>query len=250
MDEMTAVFGVFAAAAALAAPPLDGQHLPTLPQRGLALETVAGVELQTMQGRRLGVLEGLDLAPDKAVAHGLVMRALRGRLVILDRAARRIRRFYEAPSTVPTCRLTDARIHQELFVCRSTVRMVLYGPPGSRRTLRVVARAPSKVGHWEWAEFAPSGPAFLAQWSAECEVPVAFIVVGTAMRPYGGKTLRDAPESAALGWLPNGSALIHFPNGACGRSLARPGIYSVPRSGTPRLLLGTRRNAVYAMWGG
>jgi hypothetical protein len=63
---------VFAAAAALAAPPaLDPAHLPQVPVRGLALERLAGVELQTMRGRPLGVLEGLDLAPDKAVSHGL-----------------------------------------------------------------------------------------------------------------------------------------------------------------------------------
>jgi hypothetical protein len=250
---MTGVLGVFAAAAALAAPaphPLDAQHLPSLPQRGLAHDTLAGVELQTMRGRALGILEGLDLAPDKAVAHGLLMRSPRGRLLILDLNERRIRRFYEAPSTVPTCRLTDARIHRELFVCGSLIRMVVYGPPGSTRTLRVVARAPGQVGHWVWAEFAPSGPGFLAQWSAECEVPLAFVVSGSGMRPYGGNTIRDAPESAALGWLPNGSAVIHFPKGACGRTLRRPGIYSVPRRGTPSLLLSTPRNANYAMWGG
>jgi hypothetical protein len=250
---MTGVLGVFAAAAALAAPaphPLDAQHLPKLPRRGLAVDTLAGVELQTMRGRPFGVLKGLDLAPDKAVAHALLMRSPDGRLVILDLKERRVRRFYEGPSAVPTCRLTDARIHQELFVCGSTVRMVLYGPPGSRRMLSVVARAPGKVGHWVWAGFAPRGSAFLAQWSAECEVPVAFLVDGAVIRPYGARTIADAPESRALGWLPNGGAIVHFLKGGCARGHRRPGIYAVPRRGNPILLRGTPRLALYAMWGG
>jgi hypothetical protein len=248
---MTGMLGVFAAAAALAAPtPPEGQQLPPLPARGLALETVAGVELQTLRGRRLGVLKGLNLALDKAVAHGLVMRSPTGRLLILDLKERRVRRFFEAPSTVPTCRLTDARIHEELFVCGSLIRMVVYGPPGSPRTLRVVARAPGKIGHWVWAGFAPRGRGLLAQWEAECEVPIAFLIVGSTIRPFGGDRIDDAPESFALGWLPNGNAVVHFPKGACGTTFRTPGIYSVPRAGKPSLLLRTARFALYSMWGG
>ena len=248
---MVALLGVFAAAAALAAPPaLDPAHLPRLPVRGLALETLVGVELQTMRGRTLGVLERLDLAPDKAVSHSLLMRSRRGRLFTLDLYERRVRRFFEGPSAVPTCRLTDARIRRELFVCGTTVRTVVYGPPGSKPTLRVLARAPGKVGHWVWAAFAPRGLAFFAQWSAECEVPVAFRVAGGVMRPYGGGTINEAPESMALGWLPNGNAVIHFPKGTCGRGFRRPGIYSVPPGGKPSLLLSTPRYALYSMWGG
>jgi len=89
---MTAVLGVLAAAAHA-----RREHLAQLPARGLALETRAGVELQTMRGRPLGVLEGLDLAPDKAVSHGLPMRSRRGRLFTLDLYERRVRRFFEGP---------------------------------------------------------------------------------------------------------------------------------------------------------
>ena len=83
--------------------------LPPLPERGLALETKAGVQLQTMSGKPLATVPGLDLAPDKATAHGLVMRDRRGRLFSLDRAARRVRRVYERPARFPGRRLTDAR---------------------------------------------------------------------------------------------------------------------------------------------
>jgi hypothetical protein len=94
-----------------------------------------------------------------------------------------------------------------------------------------------------WAERSPSGDAVLAQWSAECEVPVAYLIAVGRMRAY-------APDSVALGWLPNGEAVIHFPNGPCGGSTHVRGIYAVPRAGPPRLLLRTARFASYAMWGG
>jgi hypothetical protein len=248
---MALALGLIAAAVSLAGPPpLDPDALPRLPPRGLALDTPAGVQLETMRGRPLGLLRGLRVAPDKAVSHRLVMRTRRGLLFTLDLYERRVRRFFEGPPLVPGCRLTDARIHRELLVCGQTVRIALYGPPGSRPKLRVVARAPGKVGHWVWAAFAPQGNGLFAQWSAECEVPVAFLVVGGTMRPYGGRTMSDAPESMALGWLSNGSAVVHFPKGACGGTFQRPGIYSVPRAGRPSLLFGTPRFAFYGMWGG
>ncbi len=62
--------------------------------------------------------------------------------------------------------------------------------------------------------------------------------------------MSDAPSSVALGWLPNGKAVIHFTNGACGGSFRLPGIYAVPRAGKAQLLLRTSRFASYWMWGG
>src|SRR4051812_48692074 len=55
--DMIAPLGALIAAATLAAAPapLDPQHLPALPERGLALQLPAGVELETMQGRPIGV---------------------------------------------------------------------------------------------------------------------------------------------------------------------------------------------------
>jgi hypothetical protein len=81
-------------------------------------------------------------------------------------------------------------------------------------------------------------------------VPIAYLVTGGGMRPYGGRSLSDAPGSVALGWLPNGSAVIHFPKGACGGSFHTPGIYAVPRTGASRLLHRTPRFESYWMWGG
>jgi len=109
---------------------------------------------------------------------------------------------------------------------------------------RVLARAPDKVGHWVWAERAPFGPAILAQWSGECEVPVAYLASQGRLHPFGG-------ESVALGWLPTGEAVIHFPNGPCafGWSPVR-GIYAALGTTKLRLLLRTKRFAQYLMWGG
>jgi hypothetical protein len=190
---MSAALGLIAAALALA----------PLPARGLALETKGGVELQTLSGRPLATLAQLDLAPDQAVAHKLVLRDPRGRLFVVDRRG---------------CRATDVR----LVVC-----------------------APRGIGHWVWAERSPSGDAILAQWSAECEVPVAYRIRNGVLTAYG------SPESAALGWLPNGEALIHYPNGLCAGDPHRGrGVYAVARTGKPRLVLRTPRFAQYLMWGG
>jgi hypothetical protein len=199
--------------------------LPHLPERGLALETKAGVQLQTMAGKPLAELPGLDLAPDQLAAHVLVMRDHKGRLFALDPGARRLR---ERPRRAG-CRTTDVG----LVVCKRTVR----------KGTRVVANAPRGIGHWVWAELAPRGNAVLAQWSAECEVPVAYLVVRGTLHSYGR-------EAVALGWLPSGEALIHFPNGPCGGTIHVRGIYAVPVGGKPRLVLRTKRFAQYAMFGG
>jgi len=216
---------------------LSAVVMTALPPRGVALETKAGVELQSLSGTQLGALRGLDLAPD-AFGRGLVMRNGRGRLFLLDWKRRRLIDFARPPLDPPGCRLTDGFGRLDLLICGRTLKTARYGT-----TPRVVARAPAGVGHWVRAEFSPSGDAILAQWSAECEVPVAYLVSGGVSRAYGA-------ESVALGWLPGGEALIHFPNGPCGGSSHARGIYAVPRRGKRRLIRRTPRFAQYAMWGG
>lgn len=196
--------------------------LPPLPQRGLVLETKAGVQLQAMSGRRLAVLRGYDLAPDQAIAHSGVFRDGRGRLFVLARG--RLRRTPLRRG----CRTTDV----QLTVCPRTIR----GAAG------VLARAPRGVGHWVWAERSPSGDAILAQWSAECEIPVAYLVANGTLQKYGDETV-------ALGWLPSGEAIVHFRPLGCSGS-GRNGIYAVARTGKLRLILRTPHLAQYAMWGG
>ena len=220
------------AALVLVAGSLSPTALPPLPERGLALETTRGVQLQTLHGRPLVTLPGLDLAPDRKLADHLVLRDGRGRLFTLDLRARAVRRYSAYPQQPAGCRETDTL----LFVCGRTIR------DGSR----VVARAPrgSPVGHWVWVERAPRGNALLAQWSAECELPVAYRILNGSLHGYGR-------ESTALGFLPDGSALIHFPNGPCGGgSIHVRGIFAVLPNAEARLVLRTPRFAQYAMWGG
>jgi hypothetical protein len=217
------ILALFSSALSLAA-------LPPLPQQGLALETKAGVQLQTLAGRGLATIPGLDLAVDKKIGRQLVMRDRRGRLFTLDPAARRVRRTHEYPSRMRGCRLGDAM----LYVCRQAIV----------RGGHVLARKPRGIGHWVWAERAPKADAVLAQWSAECEVPVAYLILRGGLISYGSGTV-------ALGWLANGSAAVYFPRGGgCGPTPRAPGIYAVPLSGDPRLLLRTRKPVGYAMWGG
>src|SRR5947209_6343735 len=149
---------VIAAASALAVPPeLDPHHLPLLPERGFVRETKSGVELETMGGRPLGRLAGLDLAPDKTTSHGLTMRDRRGRLFVIDFFEHRVRQVFERPQRIRGCRLTDARPQLELLVCGRTVKTAFHRPSAGAPQLRVVARPPdgSPVGHWVRAEFAP-----------------------------------------------------------------------------------------------
>lgn len=220
---MTGIVSLIVAAAAMGA-----GGLPHLPERGLALETGAGIQLRTLSGRRLVTVRGLDIAFDKTTAHSLLMRDSQGRLFTLDLVARRIRRVYERPRAKAGCRRTDT----QLFVCGRSIRSAS----------GLVARAPGKVGHWVWAERSPGGDAVLAQWSGECEIPAAWLIARGRMASYGAETV-------ALGWLPSGEALIHFRTVGCAAA-GRSGIYAVSRRGTARLVLHTKRFSQYAMWGG
>lgn len=221
--DMIGMLAVLSAALSLSA-------LPPLPDQGLAIETRAGVQLQTLTGRPLATIPGLDLAVDRKIGRYLVMRDRRGRLFTLDPAARRVRCAYEYPARMSGCRRADAL----LYVCRHTIV----------RGAHVVAHKPRGIGHWVWAELRPKGDAVLAQWSAECEVPVAYLIVRGVLHSYGSGTV-------ALGWLANGGALVHFPmGGGCGPTVRVPGIYAVSLNGRRRLLLRTRQPAGYAMWGG
>jgi hypothetical protein len=105
----------------------------------------------------------------------------------------------------------------------SAWRVLVAGPPGS-------VHDGLQVGHWADAWLSPDGKLLLAQWSAECEIPIAFFVDATsgAMRPVTGeKTWAEAPESIALGWSDDGRARVRLTKGYCGRGHHSPGVYLV-----------------------
>ena len=178
--------------------------LGPMPERGLALDTKAGVQLQSLGGRPLATLRGYDLALDQAAPHVVVLRTRVGVLYAFD--GRTLRR-----------RVPHGRV-------------------------RVAAPRPRGIGHWVWSERSPTGNAVLAQWSGECEIPVAYLVVNGKLRSYG-------PETVALGWLPTGEAVVHFRPVGCAVS-GRSGIYATVGTRKMRRLISTPRFAQYLMWGG
>jgi hypothetical protein len=138
---MTLTLALISAALALGGPP----------QRGLALETKEGVQLQTIGGRPLATLRGYDLALDQAAAHVVMLRNRRGALYAFD--GRTLRRRARRVGT------------------------------------RVAAPRPRGLGHWVWSERSPTGRALLAQWLGECEIPVAYLVVNGKLHPFGNETV-------------------------------------------------------------
>jgi hypothetical protein len=91
------------------------------------------------------------------------------------------------------------------------------------------------LGHWRAVHPSPDAKTLLAQWSGECEIPIAFFLPanGGAPRPVTGeREWHKAPESIAVGWSRDGRARVHLLRGACGIAAQRPGTYLIdPASG-------------------
>jgi hypothetical protein len=169
----------------------------------------------------------------------------------------RARRTIELPGG-PECSVASRR--GWILLCRAqpigaTLPVRIDALTGGRRV--AVAAPPVRRssdgrihGHWRYLLVSPDGRRILAQWSGECEIPTAFLIERGSTRPLGASSYAKAPVSFALGWLPNGSAVIHFPQGACGGTHRVPGVYVVPRSGKPRLVIKVSGFGRVAMWGG
>lgn len=100
--------------------------------------------------------------------------------------------------------------------------------------LAISKPAGAKVGHWAKAYLSPDGKTFLAQWSAECEVPFAFLVPvrgGTPRVVTGETNWAKAPMSVADGWTEDGRAIVEISRGDCG-AMGRGAIYLVAPDGT------------------
>ena len=75
-------------------------------------------------------------------------------------------------------------------------------------TLAIGKPPGAKVGHWAKAYLSPDGKTFLAQWSAECEVPFSVLRAGSRRRAArrdrrGG--LGEGAASVADGWTEDGA---------------------------------------------
>lgn len=120
-----------------------------------------------------------------------------------------------------------------------TAELVDVPSPGPTPTAPDAGRA----GHWAWAALSPDGTTLIAQWSGECESPVAFFVSlpAGAPRPATGELdWAKAPESEALGWTNDGRAIVFLPRpGGCGSAPGKPGVYAYDQPGAGERLLAT-----------
>lgn len=104
-------------------------------------------------------------------------------------------------------------------------------------------------GRWRYAYERLDG-VVLAQWSGECEVPTAYWREpgGRPEIVTGGHDLGRAPESFALGWAPDGRAVVQLWDGYCGTGGDPPGIYAFRSPGARTLLFETPPHASADMW--
>ncbi len=92
----------------------------------------------------------------------------------------------------------------------------------------------ANVGHWAKAFLSPDGRTFLAQWSAECEIPTTFVVPvrgGVPRVVTGEADWAKAPQSVADGWTEDGRAIVEIWRGGCGLPSNRT-MYLVAPDGT------------------
>lgn len=141
----------------------------------------------------------------------------------------------------PGCWVSDGFADFNLLVVCETPaeppHLEVFGPGKDgpdRIDLPTYPGQPADVGHiglYRNAFFA--GPAIVATWSAECEIPIPVIIDGnTQPRPLLGDDLSTSPAAFVLGVAPNGQAVVHvLGTPACGNP-ATGGIFLVnPTSG-------------------
>lgn len=132
-------------------------------------------------------------------------------------------------SPIQLCELRGAREYTTAFFATRRGRLValpIEHPPGS------------KVGHWVTAFLSPDRKTLLAQWSAECEVPIAYFVAARGGVPHALST--GAQDSIAHGWTVDGRAIVDFPSGPCGATARQPGLYLVSLDGSRRLVAASK----------
>lgn len=111
---------------------------------------------------------------------------------------------------------------------------VSFGPvPSWLSTIR-----PHRHGRWVNALSSPDGQTLLAQWLAECEIPIAYFVPLATRKP---RPVAQAPdgrsvETVVVGWSDDGRAGVFFFEGICGPGDRRPGLYLVSLDGKREFL--------------
>lgn len=155
------------------------------------------------------------------------------------------------------CRTVDADHDRSVFLCQERSRRghgaFIVRDANGVRELPVSAPGPTatasdagRVGHWAWAALSPDGSMLLAQWSAECEIPIAFFVPAEGGEPRvvtGEDDWATSPTSVALGWTTDGRAIVLFPSESpCGTG-GKAGLYLISVDGTHTRIRGVDRLA-------
>jgi hypothetical protein len=124
---------------------------------------------------------------------------------------------------------------------------------GGRQVLAIPSPGPTatasdagRVGHWAWAALSPDGLTLLGQWSAECEVPIAFFMPAKGGKPRvvtGEEDWAASPTSVALGWSTDGRAIVLFPSASPCGTAGKAGLYLIGIDGTHTRIRGADRFA-------
>ena len=205
--------------------------LPELPKQGVAVERRSGVDLVDFSGRVLAHLDGFSIFYSTARPGPLVLQ--RGNayfaLSVRQHSLRQVDSRKDARGTIPS----------------DPTEVALPSP-------WIGPDVDYLLGRWRYAMRAPDSATVLAQWSGECEVPIAFFYTPSWDGPIavtGERRLEDAPESFALGWTADSRAVVLLPTAACGSAFERPGVYLFTGPGKGTYLVPVHRFRGARMWG-
>jgi hypothetical protein len=212
-----------ASSAATTAPASALIELPRLPPQGVAAQWSTrrgiGVDLLTMRGTRIVRLRGFTIGGAWAGAPGTLCL---------------------------TRRHLDYRLHVAGHVLRETPYTDARPEPGDVH----VSGAPSESGRWLWTDRSSRSPVLLGQWQeqiSECSLPVAMVGDPAGWSVLTGSTSpAHAPKSLALGWSPDGRAVVGVEGGPCnGVTKPRTGVYAVAVPGGSMVRIPTPRGSYH-----
>jgi hypothetical protein len=197
------------------ASPSSSVTLPSIPSEGVLIDQAGVATARSLDGTRIVRLPGYSVSRGAIVGSAVWLRDAAG---VTWRFEPRARRLVRSAATFDTDEGLQALGR-------------LPKPPGER------------VGHWRLALAGPHGQ-LLAQWSGECEVPTTYVVSASHRPRLVGRD--HTVEALARGWTRAGKPLIEFPDGACGSSNSKPGLYQEDRPGQLRLIAAGKAIAYYA----
>jgi hypothetical protein len=213
---------------------MDRIELGSLPSQGVVVTSGVDVVFVDLSGDVIATLRRFDLAMWSADPKRIVLR---------DRTWPELEGHYVLDASAGELRPIGSR--------DAAREVVPHDPPVTLPPPRGGIVEGTPAGHWRWAIPSPDGSTVLAQWSGECEVPVAFFVdrASGSMTEVTGAGLGEAPESTGFGWSTDGRAVVALWGGVCGRGFDGPGIYLFDRPGHGVLLFRMEPDARAAMWG-